>query len=162
MHTSLFGNLHITAVVASCCQRERAESLILVPLLLLHAGSMGLVNQASKRWAVMMTGEKTWWNKPGYHLSYMEDYPPYPYQRIKSEDGKDTGVVALIAPFYDLTYYRVCVMHFACASSSLLLDALRFLAAAHVVMPARACVTQPEERLPYMCCHMQNIYSEDC
>ena len=37
----------------------------------------------------------------------MEDYPPYPYQRIKSEDGKDTGVVALIAPFYDLTYYRV-------------------------------------------------------
>ena len=51
--------------------------------------------------------EKTWWNKPGFHLSYMEDYPPYPYQRIKSEDGKDTGVVALIAPFYDLTYYRV-------------------------------------------------------
>ena len=50
--------------------------------------------------------EKTWWNKPGFHLSYMEDYPPYPYQRIKSEDGKDTGVVALIAPFYDLTYYR--------------------------------------------------------
>lgn len=37
----------------------------------------------------------------------MEDWPPYPYQRIKSEDGKDTGVVALIAPFYDLTYYRV-------------------------------------------------------
>ena len=37
----------------------------------------------------------------------MEDYPPYPYQRIKSEDGTDTGVVALIAPFYDLTYYRV-------------------------------------------------------
>ena len=51
--------------------------------------------------------EKTWWNKPGFHLSYMEDYPPYPYQRIKSEDGKDTGVIALIAPFYDLTYYRV-------------------------------------------------------
>ena len=41
----------------------------------------------------------------------MEDYPPYPYQRIKSEDGKDTGVVALIAPYYDLTYYRVSVMH---------------------------------------------------
>ena len=54
-----------------------------------------------------MAGEKTWWNVPGFHLSYMEDYPPYPYQRIKSEDGKDTGVVALIAPFYDLTYYRV-------------------------------------------------------
>ena len=51
--------------------------------------------------------EKTWWNKPGFHLSYMEDYPPYPYQRIKSEDGKDTGVIALIAPFYALTYYRV-------------------------------------------------------
>ena len=59
---------------------------------------------------MMVTGEKTWWNRPGYHLSYMEDYPPYPYQRIKSEDGKDTGVVALIAPFYDLTYYRVCVL----------------------------------------------------
>ena len=54
-----------------------------------------------------VTGEKTWWNKPGFHLSYMEDYPPYPYQRIKNEEGKDTGVVALIAPFYDLTYYRV-------------------------------------------------------
>ena len=62
-------------------------------------------------------GEKTWWNKPGFHLSYMEDYPPYPYQRIKSEDGKDTGVVALIAPFYDLTYYRVCPAHFQLAVS---------------------------------------------
>lgn len=37
----------------------------------------------------------------------MEDYPPYPYQRIKNEEGLDVGVVALIAPFYDLTYYRV-------------------------------------------------------
>ncbi len=96
-------------------------SLILVSLLLLHASSMRLVDQASERWSVMITGEKTWWNRPGYHLSYMEDYPPYPYQRIKSEDGKDTGVVALIAPFYDLTYYRVCVPHSACASLSLLL-----------------------------------------
>ena len=56
---------------------------------------------------LFVSGEKTWWNKPGFHLSYMEDYPPYPYQRIKNEEGKDTGVVALIAPFYDLTYYRV-------------------------------------------------------
>ena len=44
----------------------------------------------------------------------MEDYPPYPYQRIKSEDGKDTGVVALIAPFYDLTYYRVSITSSFC------------------------------------------------
>ncbi len=93
----------------------------MLSLLLLGADSMRLVIQASEHWAVMMTGEKTWWNKPGYHLSYMEDYPPYPYQRIKSEDGKDTGVVALIAPFYDLTYYRVCVLHSACASLSLVL-----------------------------------------
>ncbi|KAK9820312.1 hypothetical protein WJX72_008807 [[Myrmecia] bisecta] len=51
-------------------------------------------------------GEKTWWNKPGFHLSYMEPDPPYPFQRIKSEDGKDTGIVALIAPFYDTNYYK--------------------------------------------------------
>ena len=87
----------------------------------LHADRMRLVDQANEHWGVLMTGEKTWWNKPGYHLSYMEDYPPYPYQRIKSEDGKDTGVVALIAPFYDLTYYRVCALQSACASLSLLL-----------------------------------------
>ena len=96
------------------------QSLILVSLLLLHADCMRLLDQANEHRIVLMTGEKTWWNKPGYHLSYMEDYPPYPYQRIKSEDGKDTGVVALIAPFYDLTYYRVGVLHSACASLSLL------------------------------------------
>ena len=37
----------------------------------------------------------------------MEDYPPYPFQRIKRVTGKDTGVMAIIAPFYDLDYYKV-------------------------------------------------------
>jgi len=37
----------------------------------------------------------------------MEDNPPYPFQRIKRVDGKDTGVLAIIAPFYDLDYYKV-------------------------------------------------------
>lgn len=63
---------------------------------------------------MMLPGEKTWWNKPGFHLSYMEPDPPYPFQRIKTEDGKDTGIVALIAPFYDTNYYkvRVAMRHF--------------------------------------------------
>lgn len=37
----------------------------------------------------------------------MEEYPPYPFQRIKRVTGKDTGVMAIIAPFYDLDYYKV-------------------------------------------------------
>ena len=37
----------------------------------------------------------------------MEEVPPYPYQRIKRIDGRDTGALAIIAPFYDLDYYRV-------------------------------------------------------
>lgn len=37
----------------------------------------------------------------------MEENPPYPFQRIKHVDGKDTGVIAIIAPFYDLDYYKV-------------------------------------------------------
>ena len=37
----------------------------------------------------------------------MEDNPPYPFQRVKRVDGKDTGVLAIIAPFYDLDYYKV-------------------------------------------------------
>ena len=51
--------------------------------------------------------EPSWWLKPGLHLSYMEEVPPYPYQRVKRIDGRDTGVLAIIAPFYDLDYYRV-------------------------------------------------------
>ena len=51
--------------------------------------------------------DRSWWLEPGYHLSYMEDYPPYPFQRIKRVTGKDTGVMAIIAPFYDLDYYKV-------------------------------------------------------
>lgn len=39
----------------------------------------------------------------------MEDNPPYPFQRIKRVDGKDTGVMAIIAPFYDLDYYKVSI-----------------------------------------------------
>ena len=56
---------------------------------------------------VCCCAEAQWWLKPGYHLSYMEEVPPYPYQRIRRIDGRDTGVLAIIAPFYDLDYYRV-------------------------------------------------------
>ena len=51
--------------------------------------------------------DQSWWLEPGYHLSYMEDNPPYPFQRVKRVDGKDTGVLAIIAPFYDRDYYKV-------------------------------------------------------
>ena len=42
----------------------------------------------------------------GYYLSYVETDPLYPFQRIRFADGSDTGVVAVIAPFYDLNYFR--------------------------------------------------------
>ena len=58
--------------------------------------------------------DRSWWLEPGYHLSYMEDNPPYPFQRIKKVDGKDTGVLAIIAPFYDLDYYKVLSPSFDC------------------------------------------------
>lgn len=55
--------------------------------------------------------DQSWWLEPGYHLSYMEDNPPYPFQRVKRVDGKDTGVLAIIAPFYDQDYYKVRCPH---------------------------------------------------
>lgn len=67
----------------------------------------------------------SWWLEPGFHLSFMEDNPPYPFQRIKHVDGKDTGVMAIIAPFYDLDYYKVRLARqsasLPCCDSSLLL-----------------------------------------
>lgn len=42
----------------------------------------------------------------GYYLSYVETDPLYPFQRIRLGDGSDSGVVAVIAPFYDLNYFR--------------------------------------------------------
>jgi hypothetical protein len=42
----------------------------------------------------------------GYFLSYVETDPLYPFQRVRFADGSDTGVVALIAPFYDTNYFR--------------------------------------------------------
>ncbi|CAL5220174.1 g2142 [Coccomyxa viridis] len=62
------------------------------------------VNAINASW--MASEDRAWWLEPGYHLSYMEDYPPYPFQRIKRVTGKDTGVMAIIAPFYDLDYYK--------------------------------------------------------
>jgi len=42
----------------------------------------------------------------GYYLSYVETDPLYPFQRIRFGNGSDSGVVAVIAPFYDLNYFR--------------------------------------------------------
>ena len=42
----------------------------------------------------------------GYFLSYVETDPMYPFQRVRFADGTDSGVVALIAPFYDTNYFR--------------------------------------------------------
>lgn len=53
-----------------------------------------------------MTADKSWWKQPGYHLSYAEADPQYPFQRIKFTDGRDTGIMMLAAPFYDTNYYR--------------------------------------------------------
>lgn len=49
----------------------------------------------------LTVGDKTRSTRPGFYLS-LESYPPCPFQRIKSADDKDTGIVALIAPFYNL------------------------------------------------------------
>lgn len=43
--------------------------------------------------------------------------PPYPFQRIRRIDGRDTGVIAIIAPFYDLDYYRVSTAYGALSDS---------------------------------------------
>lgn len=68
-------------------------------------------------WRCLWRAEKaqgSWWFQPGFHLSFMEDNPPYPFQRIKRVDGKDTGVIAIIAPFYDLDYYKVSPVSHPC------------------------------------------------
>lgn len=60
--------------------------------------------EVNRTW--LASTDQSWWLEPGYHLSYMEDNPPYPFQRVKRVDGKDTGVLAIIAPFYDQDYYK--------------------------------------------------------
>ena len=55
----------------------------------------------------MLITDKVWFKRPGYHLSYPEEDPQYPFQRVKFVDGRDTGVIMLVAPFYDTNYYRV-------------------------------------------------------
>jgi hypothetical protein len=50
----------------------------------------------------------------------MEEVPPYPFQRIRRIDGRDTGVLAIIAPFYDLDYYRVRAQPPGCLNEPLL------------------------------------------
>lgn len=45
-------------------------------------------------------------DRRGYYLSYVETDPLYPFQRIRFGNGSDSGVVAVIAPFYDLNYFR--------------------------------------------------------
>ena len=65
-----------------------------------------------------MFAEETRPRKPGFLLAGLVESPPYPFQRISSlVDGSDTGVVALIAPFFDLKYYKVSV----CAKAHFLL-----------------------------------------
>jgi hypothetical protein len=44
---------------------------------------------------------------PGMVLGYLVQDPPYPFQKVQLADGKDTGIILLIAPFYDLNYYKV-------------------------------------------------------
>ena len=41
--------------------------------------------------------EKQWFKQPGIHLAYPEQDPPYPFQRIKFVDGRDTGVMMVAA-----------------------------------------------------------------
>ena len=42
----------------------------------------------------------------GYYLSYVETDPLYPFQRIRLGDGTASGVVAVIAPPYDVNHFR--------------------------------------------------------
>ena len=50
--------------------------------------------------------DKVWYKQPGFFFSYPEPDPPYPFQRVKFVDGRDTGIMMLAAPFYDTNYYR--------------------------------------------------------
>lgn len=70
---------------------------------------MASLQPDSAEWCGTDNAAGSWWLQPGYHLSFMEENPPYPFQRIKHVDGKDTGVMAIIAPFYDLDYYKVTI-----------------------------------------------------
>ncbi|EIE22764.1 hypothetical protein COCSUDRAFT_47685 [Coccomyxa subellipsoidea C-169] len=73
----------------------------------LDAAAAARADEINKSW-IESPGNAagSWWLQPGFHLSFMEENPPYPFQRIKHVDGKDTGVIAIIAPFYDLDYYK--------------------------------------------------------
>ncbi|CAL8470763.1 g10305 [Coccomyxa elongata] len=73
----------------------------------LDAAAVARADELNKTWMESPDNAAgSWWLEPGFHLSFMEDNPPYPFQRIKHVDGKDTGVMAIIAPFYDLDYYK--------------------------------------------------------
>lgn len=50
--------------------------------------------------------DKVWFKQPGFYMAYPEPDPPYPFQRISFIDGRDTGIIMVVAPFYDTNYYR--------------------------------------------------------
>lgn len=45
--------------------------------------------------------------KAGLVLAYLIPDLPYPFQRVTHTNGKDAGIVLLIAPFYNTNYFRV-------------------------------------------------------
>lgn len=47
-----------------------------------------------------------WYKQLGYHIAYPGEDPPYPFQCVNYVDGRDTGIMMVIAPFYDTNYYR--------------------------------------------------------
>jgi hypothetical protein len=42
----------------------------------------------------------------GVQIVNWEKFPPWPFQRLKDMQGKDTGIVAVCAPFTE-DYYQV-------------------------------------------------------
>lgn len=58
-----------------------------------------------------MHGTATDAERLGYYLMTPEksEDPRYPFQRIVHANGSSTGVIALAAPFYARTFYRVSI-----------------------------------------------------
>jgi hypothetical protein len=49
--------------------------------------------------------------KHGFFLEWATQSPPWPLQKIKDKQGRDTGIIGINAPFIKY-YYNVCITVF--------------------------------------------------
>eukprot|EP00884_Botryococcus_braunii_P015920 jgi/Botrbrau1/3010/Bobra.0070s0008.1 len=62
--------------------------------------------QIREDWLKIPRAERNHADQPGFVLGFLTPDPPYPFQRMQHPDNRDTGVVLVIAPFYDANYFR--------------------------------------------------------